>query len=30
MLPMMRKSLPDFAPAFERYAVDLKVAAERS
>jgi len=30
MLPMIRKSLPDFAPAFERYAADLKLAAERS
>ena len=30
MLPMIAGSLPDFAPAFERYAADLKRAAERS
>jgi hypothetical protein len=29
MLPMIRKSLPDFRPAFEAYAADLKRAAER-
>jgi hypothetical protein len=29
MLPMIRGSLPDFAPAFETYAADLKVEAER-
>jgi hypothetical protein len=29
MLPMIRRSLPDFAPAFEAYAADLKRAAER-
>ena len=29
MLPMIRKSLPDFAPAFETYAADLKRAAEK-
>jgi uncharacterized protein YndB with AHSA1/START domain len=28
MLPMIRKSLPDFAPAFTTYAADLKRAAE--
>jgi hypothetical protein len=28
MLPMIRGSLPDFAPAFETYAADLKRAAE--
>jgi hypothetical protein len=30
MLPMIRGSLPDFAPVFERYAADLKREAERS
>jgi hypothetical protein len=30
MLPMIKKSLPDFAPAFEQYAEDLKREAERS
>jgi hypothetical protein len=30
MLPMIAGSLPDFAPAFEQYAADLKRAAERS
>jgi hypothetical protein len=30
MLPMIKKSLPDFGPAFEAYAADLKRAAERS
>jgi hypothetical protein len=29
MLPMIKKSLPDFRPAFEAYAEDLKRAAER-
>jgi hypothetical protein len=29
MLPMIRKSLPDFGPAFEAFARDLKAAAER-
>jgi hypothetical protein len=29
MLPMIKGSLPDFAPAFEAYAADLKRAAER-
>ena len=29
MLPMIAGSLPDFAPAFERYAADLKSAAEK-
>ena len=28
MLPMIRKSLPDFGPAFETFARDLKRAAE--
>ncbi len=28
MLPMIKSSLPDFAPAFEAYAADLKRAAE--
>jgi len=30
MLPMIRKSLPDFGPAFETFAADLKRAAEAS
>jgi uncharacterized protein YndB with AHSA1/START domain len=30
MLPMIAGSLPDFAPAFEQYAADLKKEAERS
>jgi len=28
MLPMVKRSLPDFAPVFEAYAADLKRAAE--
>lgn len=28
MLPMIKRTLPDFAPIFERYAQDLKAAAE--
>ena len=28
MLPMIRGTLPDFGPPFERYAADLKRAAE--
>jgi hypothetical protein len=28
MLPMIKKSLPDFAPVFETYAADLKREAE--
>jgi hypothetical protein len=28
MLPMIRGSLPDFGPAFEAFARDLKRAAE--
>lgn len=28
MLPLIKGSLPDFAPVFERYAADLKRAAE--
>lgn len=30
MLPMIKGSLPDFAPVFDRYARDLKNEAERS
>jgi uncharacterized protein YndB with AHSA1/START domain len=30
MLPMIKGSLPDFAPVFDRYARDLKKEAERS
>jgi hypothetical protein len=30
MLPMIKNSLPDFAPVFEAYATDLKHAAEGS
>jgi uncharacterized protein YndB with AHSA1/START domain len=30
MLPMIRGSLPDFGPAFERYARDLQAEAERA
>jgi hypothetical protein len=30
MLPMIKGSLPDFAPVFEAYAEDLKGAAEES
>lgn len=30
MLPMIKGSLPDFAPIFETYVTDLKRAAERS
>lgn len=30
MLPMIARALPDFAPSFERYAADLKSAAEQS
>lgn len=30
MLPMIKASLPDFAPVFDRYARDLKNEAERS
>jgi hypothetical protein len=29
MLPLIKGSLPDFAPMFERYAEDLRRAAER-
>jgi hypothetical protein len=29
MLPMIKGSLPDFAPVFDRYAADLKAACER-
>ena len=28
MLPMIKGSLPDFGPVFERYALDLKDEAE--
>lgn len=30
MLPMIKGSLPDFGPVFDRYALDLKKAAEAS
>lgn len=30
MLPMIRRTLPDFGPVFERYATDLKAASEAS
>jgi hypothetical protein len=30
MLPMIKKSLPDFGPAFETFARDLKRAAEKA
>jgi hypothetical protein len=30
MLPMIKGSLPDFGPPFEKYAADLKSEAERS
>jgi hypothetical protein len=30
MLPMIAGKLPDFAPIFERYAADLKLAAEKN
>jgi hypothetical protein len=30
MLPLIKRSLPDFRPSFETYAADLKRAAERS
>jgi hypothetical protein len=30
MLPLVKKSLPDFAPIFKRYASDLKNEAERT
>jgi hypothetical protein len=29
MLPLLKGSLPDFRPVFERYAADLKLEAER-
>lgn len=29
LLPLVKKSLPDFRPIFERYALDLKREAER-
>lgn len=28
MLPMIKRSLPDFGPVFDRYAADLKAACE--
>ena len=28
LLPMIKGSLPDFAPVFDRYALDLKKEAE--
>lgn len=30
MLPMIKGSLPDFGPVFDRYAADLKAACEKS
>lgn len=30
MLPLIKRSLPDFRPVFERYARDLRDAAERA
>jgi hypothetical protein len=30
MLPLIAGSLPDFAPEFEKYAADLKRAAEHN
>jgi uncharacterized protein YndB with AHSA1/START domain len=30
MLPLIRRALPDFAPAFDQYAADLKRACESS
>lgn len=30
MLPLIKRSLPDFGPAFEAYAADLKHEAERA
>jgi hypothetical protein len=30
MLPMIKRSLPDFGPAFVAYAADLKREAERA
>ena len=30
MLPMIKRSLPDFGPSFEAYATDLKREAERT
>jgi hypothetical protein len=30
MLPMIRGSLPDFGPIFEKYADDLRCEAERA
>jgi hypothetical protein len=30
MLPMIKGSLPDFGPAFEAYAADLKREAEKT
>ena len=30
MLPLIKRSLPDFGPVFERYANDLKHEAERA
>ena len=29
-LPLVKGSLPDFGPVFERYASDLKLEAERA
>lgn len=30
MIPLVKRTLPDFGPIFERYAQDLKQAAERA
>jgi hypothetical protein len=30
MLPLIKRSLPDFRPPFERFAADLKLEAEKS
>jgi len=30
MLPLLKRSLPDFRPVFERYAQDLRLEAERT
>jgi hypothetical protein len=30
LIPLVRRSMPDFGPVFARYADDLRRAAERS
>jgi hypothetical protein len=30
MLPLVKSSLPEFGPVFERYATDLKCEAEQA